>query len=93
MASFFLCYQFIIHSVSNQKYKTDYAELNHVKHGLLNVGEWKKKVSVILAQEINTLHISKKNERAIKREIEVLLNRLIDEVDEKIKKSIQKMYY
>lgn len=87
MASFFLCYQFILHSISNQKYKTDYAELNHVKHGLLNVGEWKKKVSIILAQEINTIHISKKNERVLKREIEVLLNRLIDEVDNKIRKS------
>ncbi len=87
MASFILCYQFITHSVSNQKHKTDYAELNHVKYGLFNVGEWKKKISVILVKEINNLHISKKNERAIKRGIEVLLNRLIDEVDQKIRKS------
>lgn len=87
IASFILCYQFITHSFSNQNNKIDYAELNHVKYGLFNIGEWKKKINVILVKEINAFYISKANELAIKKEIEVLLNTLIDEVDRKIREA------
>ena len=81
----FFCYQFIIHSVTNQKNKTDYAELNHVKYGLFNVGEWKKQINVILVKEINRLYLSRTDELAIKSEIEILLNTMIDEVDNQIR--------
>lgn len=87
IVSFFLCIQFIMHSITNQNNKIDYAELNHVKYGLLNIAEWKKQINVILVKEIKKLYLSKKNELALKSEIEVLLNRLIDEVDNKIRKA------
>ncbi len=87
IVSFILCYQFISHSISIQNKITDYAELNHVKYGLFNVGEWKKQISQILVSEINQLYISRTNELIIKKEIEVLLNTLIDEVDKNIRKA------
>ncbi len=87
IVSFLLCSQFIMHSITNQNNKTDYAELNHVKYGLLNIAEWKKQINVILVKEINKLDLSKKNELVLKSEIEVLLNRLIDEVNNKIRKA------
>ena len=85
IASVILCQQIISDSISNQKNKTDYAELNHVKYGLLSVDEWKQQITVILAEEINKLYLSRANERELRKHIEVLLNTLIDQVDKKIR--------
>jgi len=85
IASALLCHQIILNSVSNQKDKIDYAELNHVKYGLFSVDEWKRQVTEILSEEINKLYLSKADERELKKHIEVLLNILIDKVDKKIK--------
>ena len=80
-----LCHQIISNSISNQKNKNDYAELNHVKYGLLSVDEWKRQITVIFAEEINKLYLSRTNERDLRKHIEVLLNTLIDQVDKKIR--------
>lgn len=85
IASTVLCYQIILNSISNQKNKNDYAELNHVKHGLLNIEEWKRQVTLILTEEINKLYLSKKNERVLRKHIEALLNTLIDKIDKQIR--------
>ena len=85
IASAILCQQIISNSLSNQQDKNDYAELNSVKYGLLSIDEWKRQVTVILAEEINKLYLSKTNERVLRKHIEALLNTLIDDVDKKIK--------
>ena len=85
IASVILCHQIISNSISNQKNKTDYAELNHVTYGLLSVEEWKRQITVILAEEIDRLSLSKTNERELRKHIKVLLNTLIDQVDKKIR--------
>ena len=85
IASAFLCHQIILNSISNQKDKIDYAELNHVKYGLFSVDEWKRQVTEILSEEINNLYLSKADERELKKKIEVLLNILIEKVNKKIK--------
>lgn len=85
IASIFLCQQIISNSLANQKNKNDYAELNHVKYGLLSIEEWKQQITVILADEINNISISKANKKALKKHVEILLNTLIDKVDRKIR--------
>jgi hypothetical protein len=85
IASVILCHQIISNSIFNQKNKNDYAELNHVKYGLFSVEEWKRQITVILAEEINKLYLSRTNERDLRKHIEVLLNTLIDKVDEKVR--------
>jgi len=85
IASVILCHQIISNSISNQKNKNDYAELNHVKYGLFSVEEWKRQITVILAEEINKLNLSRTNERKLRKHIEVLLNTLIDKVDKRIR--------
>ena len=85
IASVILCHQITSNSISNQKNKNDYAELNHVKYGLFSVEEWKRQIAVILAEEINKLYLSTTNERDLRKHIEVLLNTLIDKVDKKIR--------
>jgi hypothetical protein len=80
-----LCHQIILNAISNQVDKNDYAELNHVKYGLFSVDEWKRQITVILAEEIDKLDLSRTDERALRKHVEVLLNTLIDKVDKKIR--------
>ena len=69
----------------NQENKNDYAELNHVKYGLFSVDAWKQQITVILAEEIDKLDLSRTDERDLRKHIEVLLNTLIDKVAKKIR--------
>lgn len=86
IASVFLCERIISNSLTNQNNKNDYAELNHVKHGLLSLEEWARQINTILVDEINKIYLSKANERAIRKHVKNLLNTLIDKVDLQIKK-------
>ena len=90
IASIVLCQQIVSNSVANQQNKNDLAELNNVKYGLLSVDEWKRQVTVILAEEINKLYLSKANARILRKHIKALLNTLIDQVDARIRKENEK---
>jgi hypothetical protein len=85
IASAVLCQRIITHSIANQERKNDYAELNHVKYGLLSINAWKGKITAILAEEIDQFYLSRTNERVLRQHIHVLLNTLIDEIDKKIR--------
>ena len=82
-----LCQQIIVNSVANQKSKIDYAELNHVKYGLLSIDEWKRQVTGIFTEEVNKLDLSKENQRKLRKHIEVLLNTFIDKAAKKIREA------
>jgi Paraquat-inducible protein A len=81
--SVILCRDLIVTSISNQNYKNDYAELNHIKYGLLSIDEWKRQIALILSEEINNLELSGTNEQALRKHIEAVMISLIDEVDRK----------
>lgn len=85
IASAVLCERIIVHSLANQQNKIDYRELSHIKYGLLSIDTWKGHITGILAGEIDKLYLSRTNERLLRQHIEVLLNRLIDQVHEKLK--------
>ncbi len=85
ISSVIVCQQIISNSITNQKNKNYYAELNHVKYGLFSVDEWKRQITVILTEEINKLYLSRTNEQELRKHVEVQLNRLIDLVDKKIR--------
>jgi hypothetical protein len=85
IASLVLCQQIVANSVANQQNKNDLAELNHVKYGLLSINEWNRQITLILAEEIDKLYLSRVNERVLKRHLEVVLNTLIDKVDKRIR--------
>ena len=87
IASVILCQQIISNSMTNQQYKNDYAELNHIKHGFLSIEEWKIQVTTIIEDEINGMYLSKDNEQVLRKHIETLLDTLIDKVAKKIKES------
>lgn len=83
--SAFLCQQIVSNSVANQQNKSDLAELNHVRYGLLSIDEWKRQITLILAEEINKLYLSSADKRELRKHIKVLLNTLIDKVDKKVR--------
>ncbi len=85
IGSVILSQQIIANSISNQQNKNDYAELNHIKYGLLSIDEWKLQIADILTAEIKKLDLSKTNERDLRNHIEELLNTLIDQIDQKIR--------
>jgi hypothetical protein len=85
VASVVLCQHIVTHAIANQRHKTDYAELNHIKYGLLSIDAWKEKITAILTGEVDKLYLSRSNERLLRQHIEVLLNKLIDQIDRKIK--------
>ena len=89
MASVILCGRIIAHSLSSQQSKIDYAELNHIKYGFFSVEEWKRQISVILAEEINKLYLTRTGERELRKHIEAQLNELIDNVYRKIREENQ----
>lgn len=82
-----LSYQVIQNSHHNQKYKRDYAELNHFKYGLFSVDAWKEQLSTIITDEIDKLYLTPTNKATLKKHLEKSLGILIDKVAERIKKS------
>ena len=85
IASVILCQQIISNSMTNQKYKNDYAELNHIKHGFLSIEEWKIQVTTIIEDEIDDMYLSSENEQVLRKHLETLLHTLIDKVAKKIR--------
>ncbi len=55
IASQLLCQQIISNSITNQKYKMYFSELNHVKYGLLSMDEWMRQITLILAKELRQI--------------------------------------
>jgi hypothetical protein len=78
--------QIIIRSKQNQKYKHEYAEINHFKYGLFSVDVWKEKLSYIISDEIEKLSLTRGNEKQIKVHLEKQLSILIDKMVAKMKK-------
>jgi hypothetical protein len=88
-ASLALGFQIISISNANQIDKKDYAELAHIKYGLFSVNKWKEQVALIVFNEITKLNLTKANEKLLKQHVEVQLERLIDQVEKRIKKNNQ----
>lgn len=81
-----LCRQQIVESVSNQQDKYEYSQLNHVIYGLLNVDEWKSRLTFILYKEVDKLDFSRSDKQELKKHVEGLLSTLIDNVEARMKK-------
>lgn len=80
-----ISYQVITKSRASQHLKKDYAELNHFKYGLFSVDTWKEQLSQIVADEIDDLSLTRKNEKFLKSHLEVQLGVLIDKIIERIR--------
>lgn len=84
IATALLTIQMIVLARQNQEIKTDLAEVNHIRYGLLNVDEWSLRVSVILSQEIMEFKLSPENRDKFQANLEALMNSLLDEAQQMI---------
>jgi len=76
-----LTIQMIAKARQNQETKTDLAEVNHIRYGLLNVDEWSYRVSAILSEKILDFKLTPENRDQLQDNLESILNMLIDEVE------------
>lgn len=75
----FCCFQIIGLENRKAQLKRDRIELNHIKYGLFNVDEWKKALAEILTRKIREFEITEEERPKMKRQIEDLLQTILDE--------------
>lgn len=70
---------------SNQIYKTDLAEINHIRYGLLNAGEWVQKTTAILDKKIDEYELNDQNKAELRASVEHLIDKALIKVDQIIR--------
>ena len=68
-------------STEIQEYKRDYAEINHIRYGLLNADRWKMELSRIISGKIEEFELTTENREALKIRVEALMHQMLDEVN------------
>jgi hypothetical protein len=74
---------FHVHSLSEQqkKIKRDYSAVNNVSFGLLSVSRWRDLVVDAVGRQIDSFHLTPAERDSLQKEVETLLNALIDKAD------------
>ncbi|NBC48680.1 MAG: paraquat-inducible protein A [Gammaproteobacteria bacterium] len=75
-------YRLIVELRTLQSLQAQRAELMHVKYGLFNAEVWVDQVSLILAERVEQFELNETNRPQIKRNIEVVLDRLLQEIEQ-----------
>jgi hypothetical protein len=80
-AALILTVRYISLARQNQELKTDLAEINHIRYGLLNVDEWSDQLSTILSIKILEFKLTPESREKVVQNLENILFRMIDEVE------------
>ncbi|MDP1614255.1 MAG: paraquat-inducible protein A [Methylococcales bacterium] len=67
---------------TNQSYKTDLAEINHIRYGLLNADEWVTKTTAILEKKIDEYELNDQNKAELRQTVEHMIDQMIVQVDQ-----------
>ncbi|MEA3461575.1 MAG: paraquat-inducible protein A [Bacteroidota bacterium] len=81
IAATVLSIQYISHARQLQVLKTDLAEINHIRYGLLNTDEWAYQMSTILSIKIVEFKLTPESREKVLQNLETILNMMIDEVE------------
>jgi hypothetical protein len=81
LAAVVLATQAVLDLRRAQQLETDLAELHDVRYGLLNATLWVERLSALLARKIDTFELTDENRPALKRNIEIALDRILVEVE------------
>jgi len=76
-----LTMQLISHARQLQVLKTDLAEVNHIRYGLLNTDEWAYQMATILSIKIVEFKLTPESREKVLYNLESILNVMIDEVE------------
>ncbi|WP_242479012.1 paraquat-inducible protein A [Lamprobacter modestohalophilus] len=69
-----------------QRTQVQRAELQDVKYGLLDAEVWVRQISAILAEQIEQFELTEQNRPQIKRNLEVVLDRMLSEVEQVLRR-------
>ncbi len=81
IAALVLTMQLITQARQLQVLKTELAELNHIRYGLLNTDEWAYQVATILTIKIVEFKLTPQSRETVLENLEGVLNLMIDEVE------------
>jgi hypothetical protein len=81
IAALVLTVQYISLAKQNQELKTDLAEINHIRYGLLNADDWADQLSTILSIKILEFKLTPENRAKVIQNLEQIFFRMIDEVE------------
>ena len=86
----FSCIRLVGMEQAKAQLKRDQIELNHIKYGLFNVDAWKKVLATIITKKIREFKVTKENRPAMKRQVEEVLVKLVDEAEKMLKQENEK---
>lgn len=77
-----------VHTLSKQQeaIKADYATVNNISFGLLSVSQWRDQIVTIITQQIQNFDFTPQQKAELEKEIEQILNALIDKAVSMINK-------
>jgi hypothetical protein len=78
-------------SLRDKEYKLDYFILNQIKYGLLSGDNWTFQLNRIILMKVDSFRFDKENKAVLTKQINGILNRLFDEVDEVLHKKQDKL--
>ncbi|MBE9517142.1 MAG: hypothetical protein IMY68_01195, partial [Bacteroidetes bacterium] len=81
IAALVLTMQLISQARQLQVLKTELAEVNHIRYGLLNTDEWAYQLATILSIKIVEFKLTPDNREVVIQNLEGILNLMIDEVE------------
>ncbi len=79
-------YRLILELRALQQVQLQRAELQDVRYGLLDAEVWVDQLSVILAERIQQFELTEQNRPQIKRNLEVVLDRMLAEVEQVLRR-------
>ena len=88
LAAMLLTVQYISLARQNQQLKTDLAEINFIRYGLLNADEWTDQLTTILSIKILEFQLTPESREKLLQNLENILYKLIDDVEGMMKSKI-----
>jgi len=64
-----------------QEMKTDLAELNHVRYGMLNADAWRDQITLIVSKRIVEFDLTPENRGELQKSLEVIMYNLLDDLE------------
>jgi hypothetical protein len=81
IAAILLSFQLLTDLRTLQRTQTDLAELQDVRYGLLNAEVWVEQIATVITHRIDNFEVTGANRPLIKRNIELVLDRLLVEIE------------
>lgn len=87
----FLSVKHIMLARQNQTARINLSEVNSIRYGMLNATEWKDELATIVTKKIEEFELTNANREQLKQQVEQLMYKLLDQVDQILKNDMGKI--